>query len=527
MPLQQPSLTRAPALAAQGRAAERLGPRLLPAALVFVWLAAFAWIRPLYLPDEGRYSMVAWEMFGSGRWAVPTLDGLPFFHKPPLFYWIATAAMHLLGPTPMAMRVPSLLGATAAATALLLFLRRWDAPRTAHWTLAVLATQPFFFVGAQFANLDMLVAGCIACTVLLAAHAVLLDMAGQPSQRFVAAAWLCAALGVLAKGLIGAVLPALVIVAWLTAMRRPRAALRLLSAPGLALFAAVVMPWFVEMQLRYPGFLHYFFVYHHLQRFAQGGFNNVEPMWYYPVAVALLALPSSIALPWAMKRWTAHASAQQTPTAPVARLMWCWLAVIVLFFSIPQSKPVGYAMPALAPLAWIVTDAALAQRWGERFLALCAGAAAAVVVASTLGVAVVHRHSHEIVGSALRTQRHAGEPVVYLDMNPYDVAFYARLDTPPLVVSDWTDPRIRLRDDWHKELFDAAQFAPHDGAARLIGPAQLPAIVCAHDTSWIVGPPGAPPAVPGRVQQAAGTVEAVAWRVQRNLAMCSRGTGPR
>jgi hypothetical protein len=112
-------------------------------------------------------------------------------------------------------------------------------------------------------------------------------------------------------------------------------------------------------------------------------------------------------------------------------------------------------------------------------------------------------------------------------MNPYDVAFYARLDTPPLVVSDWTDPRIRLRDDWHKELFDAAQFAPHDGAARLIGPAQLPAIVCAHDTSWIVGPPGAPPAVPGRVQQAAGTVEAVAWRVQRNLAMCSRGAGPR
>ena len=54
---------------------------------------ATAWLRPLTLPDEGRYVGVAWEMLRSGDWLTPTLDGLPFFHKPPLFYWITAASL--------------------------------------------------------------------------------------------------------------------------------------------------------------------------------------------------------------------------------------------------------------------------------------------------------------------------------------------------------------------------------------------------------------------------------------------------
>ncbi len=66
------------------------------ALLAFVWLALLAWARPLMLPDEGRYVGVAWGMLRSGDWLTPALDGLPYFHKPPLFYWITAAAMKLL-----------------------------------------------------------------------------------------------------------------------------------------------------------------------------------------------------------------------------------------------------------------------------------------------------------------------------------------------------------------------------------------------------------------------------------------------
>ena len=64
--------------------------------LIIAWFGATSGFRPLTLPDEGRYVGVAWEMLRSGHWAVPTLDGLPFFHKPPLFYWMAAASMRRL-----------------------------------------------------------------------------------------------------------------------------------------------------------------------------------------------------------------------------------------------------------------------------------------------------------------------------------------------------------------------------------------------------------------------------------------------
>ena len=46
-----------------------------------------AW-RPLALPDEGRYAEVGRWMLSSGDWLTPRLDGVPFFHKPPLLYWL-------------------------------------------------------------------------------------------------------------------------------------------------------------------------------------------------------------------------------------------------------------------------------------------------------------------------------------------------------------------------------------------------------------------------------------------------------
>ena len=131
----------------------------LAALALFAWLAFTAWARPLTLPDEGRYIGVAWEMLQSGHWAVPTLDGMPFFHKPPLFYWISAAAMAIFGPHAWAARMPSVLGAALAAWSLWLFMRRWDGEREARRAALILATQPLLFMGGQIANLDMLVAG--------------------------------------------------------------------------------------------------------------------------------------------------------------------------------------------------------------------------------------------------------------------------------------------------------------------------------------------------------------------------------
>jgi 4-amino-4-deoxy-L-arabinose transferase-like glycosyltransferase len=485
---------------------------------VFAWLGCLAWLRPLMLPDEGRYGGVAWEMLRSGQWAVPTLDGMPYFHKPPLFYWIAAAAMRVLGPSQFVIRMPSLLGALLAVVALYLFARRWTGERHARWCVAVLATQPFFFFAAQYANLDMLVAGCVTAAIALGAHAVLLQASGHPYQQPLLGAFAAAAFGVLAKGLIGIVLPAGVLSIWLLLSRRPRALLTLVSVPGLALFMLIAMPWFAEMQRRYTGFYDYFVIYHHFRRYSQGGFNNEHGLWFYPVVMLVLALPSSLLMGHALR-------AKHESTAPlsVSLLMWCWLAFVVVFFSLPRSKLLGYVLPALPPFAWLLTGALLRlRRFPLQALALATGAI--LSVGAVLTVAWKQPHSAQTLGAALRAQRHPGEPVVFLNRYPFDLPFYARLEAAPIVTGEWQAQEIAQRDNWRKELYDAGVFDPQQASRRLMPPSGLGPLLCSHAAAWLVGTHAevaATPFGPIALEAARGPDYSV-WRVVPTAKVCTQ-----
>jgi 4-amino-4-deoxy-L-arabinose transferase-like glycosyltransferase len=74
-----------------------------------VLLALLAALRPLAVPDEGRYADISRWMLVSGDWLVPRLDGLPFFHKPPLTHWLQAASLAVFGVTPWAARLPGVL----------------------------------------------------------------------------------------------------------------------------------------------------------------------------------------------------------------------------------------------------------------------------------------------------------------------------------------------------------------------------------------------------------------------------------
>ena len=456
--------------------------------LTVAWLAATAWVRPLMLPDEGRYVGVAWEMLRSGDWLTPTLNGLPYFHKPPLFYWITAASLSMFGLNEGAARAAPVIGASLGAFALYAFTRRWAGPRAAVVTLCVLLAQPLWIIGGQFANLDMLVAGCIAATILLLAHAALAIEQGQPCHRALAGAYAMAALGILAKGLIGAVLPALVLCAWLALLRRWRTLARLLWLPGLVLFALAVSPWFIAMQVRFDGFLDYFFVLQHFKRFTTGGFNNIQPFWFYPAVLLLFTLPW---WPW-LHRLFRRGALDHPSQGPVRLLMWLWLAVVVLFFSLPRSKLLGYALPAVPPLAWLLADAFVALSAPSRLTRRLWWASAAIaVVLSMVAVITFALHapkSSRPLAAALASQRGASEPVFMLGRYVFDLPFYARLRSPVVVVDDWSSPAVDRSDNWRKELADAGGFAPVLAATTLLTPDALHPALCAANRAWVVGP---------------------------------------
>ena len=464
------------------------------------WLLATLAVRPLMLPDEGRYAGVAREMLLGDGW-LPTLYGLPFFHKPPLMYWLDMLAMQVLGINVFAARIAPAIGAWLMGAALYLDLCHRVGRREAAVVLGVLATSPLFFAGGQYANHDMLVAGLITVAVICAQRAV--DEPRQVVLRWVVGAWCAMALALLAKGLIGVVLPALIIGPWLLAQGRWRQILRLLHPLAIAAFVLVAAPWFVAMQLRYPGFFDYFFVEQHFRRYAQTGFNNVQPFWFFIPVLLGLTLPWSLWLAPALRliRRGAPAADGAGSAGLQAGLYVWWIVAVVGFFSLPSSKLIGYALPAAAPLCALLGLAALrgrAWRWVMPIAALlCLGVVAAAAWKTP--------NSHRDIAQTLGAQMRPDDRVVFVDQPFYDVPFYAGLAQPAIVLSNWDDPEIPRRDNWRKELYDAGRFDPAAAAQRLWRTDRAAELLCAPGTVWFIAAAGwqPPPNLNGltRVQQ--------------------------
>jgi 4-amino-4-deoxy-L-arabinose transferase-like glycosyltransferase len=495
-------LAAAPGSGVDGRPS---APLLLGA--LALWLLSTLGLRPLLLPDEGRYAEVARAMWHGGTWEswlVPRLNGLPFFHKPPLFYWLDIAAMHLVGADAFAGRFGSAIGAWLMGAALFLAMRRWHGPRVAAVALGVLATTPFFFVGGQYANHDMLVGGLITCAVLALARAV--DDPARVDLGWLVAGWVLCALALLAKGLIGIVLPALVIGPWLLAQGRWRQVLGLLHPLGLLAFAAIGLPWFVAMQLRYPGFFDYFVIEQHFRRFAMSTFNNVHGAWFFIAVMPLATLPWSAWLPSALRR------ARATPTPTTWLYAW-WTVAILGFFTIPSSKLVGYALPALAPWCALLALAVAggASRAWRRVMVASALTCVALVVFAAWKAPLSNRS----LALALAGAMAPGDRVVMVDEYLYDVPFYARLTRPVVIAGNWADPDIPKHDNWRKEIFDATRF-DRARAHELLQPlTALDTQACNTGAAWFIVPAGQVgrvAALPGAARVFTDTRNAL-WRV--------------
>lgn len=454
---------------------------------VLAWLGFLAGSRALTLPDEARYVAVAWRMLRSGDWLLPELDGLPFFHKPPLFYWITAASIDLVGGVQWASRVASLLGATAGVMAMWYLVRRRVSNRIALWTVLVLVTTPLFFAGAQIATPDMLVDGLIAVTICLFAESTLRRVEGKGTGMPVIAAWAVASLAVLAKGLIGIVIPGLVVFVWLVATRRLLALRMLLSPLGMVVFLVVAAPWFIATELSHPGFARYFFVHHHYERFTGTGFVSARSWWFYLVAIPMFTLPWS---PWLVPAAWAATNPRSRDPSPLRSLMWTWLVVVALFFSIPESKPVGYIESVVFPISFLIAEVISWIRPKVLLLAkctLCLGTALSIGYIVFSGL--TYDRDNRLLAKTLAALRKPSDPVAFVNAFYYDVPVYAGLDQPVRVVSNWQDPHLASHDDWRRELVEAATFAPERASSVLVDEATALAPLCRYPL-WVLAPTG-------------------------------------
>jgi len=110
-------------------------------------------------------------------------------------------------------------------------------------------------------------------------------------------------------------------------------------------------------------------------------------------------------------------------------------------------------------------------------------------IGAVLWLALWPSHSLQTMAQVLQAQRLVGEPVYMLHDYFYHLPLYAALDKPVTVVDDWGDPAMKARDNWRKELAEAAEFAAPEAQQRLMRPADFVTALCETNISWVLVDP--------------------------------------
>ncbi len=379
-------------------AGERSGvERALLAVLLFA--AAVAVFEPsgssLAEPDETRYAEIPREMLASGDFLVPRLNGLPYFEKPPLLYWTEAASLRVFGETPWAARLPARVAGLGTALLVVLAAGGWRRREGLSAGIFLLVS-PIGFLMTRTNLTDGILTFFFTATLLGARAAIERLARGRPWRM--AAAWtgVAAAGAFLSKGLIAIVLPGLILLSWGVATGRLRHLVQLAFSPAPAVFVVLAAPWFLLVESRHPGFLQFFFVHEHFQRFATGSAKRAGPLFYFVPVFALGFLPGLAFFGAALRRaWR---------RTDEGFFFLIWFAAVFVFFSLSRSKLPPYLFPAIPAAAWLSGRAASSRPGRGIWIlhaALATSLAAALLCHPTTRAFVMEARLQGIVAPAL------------------------------------------------------------------------------------------------------------------------------
>ena len=318
---------------------------------------------PFIGPDEPRYAEVAREMYATGDWITPRLGGIKWFEKPALTYWLSAAGYALFGENEFGARFGVAAVSTFGALLLYFFGRRARSARFGYLSAAALVTcglWPGFARGVTF-DLPLTVAIEIALLSFFLWESKESE-AGADRLWYV----FCFALGLatLAKGLVGIVLPLMIIAPYLILTGAWRSMLR----PRLIIFGALIFlgtaaVWYAPVIARNGReFIDEFFVGHHFKRYLSNKYHHPQPFYFFPLVAVAGSFPWSFYLLSSVGRtlvrlWRGRAKVGQTKVRPTDRLnlfLLLWIVAPIVFFSLSWSKLPGYILPVFPAVALMV-----------------------------------------------------------------------------------------------------------------------------------------------------------------------------
>lgn len=324
-----------------------------------VVLAALVWFgllghRDLMGPDEGRYAEIPLQMVNSGDWLTPRLNGLKYFEKPVLQYWLTAASFELFGVSNASARLPVALASFLGALWAMFVAGRLWGRDSGFYVFLILISSFFYSALGHVITLDMLVGVFLFLGVgsLLIAQSDRSDP--QQVRNWMLLGWAALALATLTKGLIGLVLPGGAILLYSLWQRDWALWRHLYLGQGLLLYLLIAGPWFIAVSLVNPEFPEFFFIHEHFARYTSNVHERDQAVWYFlPILLAGL-------MPWLATglRALARPGFSWRPERPgefdALRFLWVYALFILLFFSAGSSMLAGYILPMFPPLALIM-----------------------------------------------------------------------------------------------------------------------------------------------------------------------------
>lgn len=396
---------------------------------------------PLMDTTEARYAEIARIMAETGDWITPWFDyGEPFWGKPPLSFWMTALSFKLFGINEFAARFPHWL----AGLAVVLVVWRMPALRDHKEKLFVTALMVgagLFFVSAGMVMTDM--ALVLGTTLIMRGFWGAL-FSDSPVARH--ESWLVfigLTIGLLAKGPIAIVLSASPLGLWVLFTGNLKLAWqRLPWVWGLVVSLLLTSPWYILAEVKTPGFIDYFIIGEHFQRFLIPGWAgdlygsaHQEPygtIWYYYL---INILPWTVVLP--IIAWENKRAIRQTQLADCHARSFFWYFLLwggmpAIFFTFAGNIVWAYVLPGVPALA-VLCGRWLASLSIENKIVryLQAGLLFTILLAwgFIFSLPITNSDENKTAKPLIehyQAMQQAGEPLVYYANRPFSAAFYSQ-----------------------------------------------------------------------------------------------------
>ncbi len=359
--------------------------------LVAVWLVLHlgCLFTPGLLDDvDSIYIEAAREMLVRHDYVTPYVDGVRFFDKPPLMYWMAAASMKVLGPYDWAARLPLSLCVLGLFFSVYALGKRLYGERGGFYAALVMATSLGPYLFTRFYIPDILNALWMTLGVHLFLIALDQARAGERTALPMFSFAVVMALNLLTKGLIGIVFPIGFVALYALLTGQVRQLRRMHPVSSVAIFCAVALPWHVLAAWRNPpipmpagvglptraGWAWFYLVNEHFMRFR--GLRIPHDYGQLPIPLfwamfLLWLMPWAAFLPgagrWCVQVWRSRRSTS-TRTREAALTPVLWAGMVLGFFTL-SSRQEYYSLPALPALALLAGCAMVMAERGDGHVA--------------------------------------------------------------------------------------------------------------------------------------------------------------